>query len=218
MSLPFINDQLEIEKVSAKELDFYLSNGFRHFGTLFFRYNISIYENDYVLVLPLRIRLSNFQLSKKYRKLLRQNSDLEFVFRDAFIDNEKEELFYKHSKRFKENIPSSIYTFVSDAPAIKPCSTKECSVFWEKKLIAYSFLDMGEESTSSIYAVFDPEYSKRSLGIYTMLLEIGHSIYTGKNFYYPGYAYNRASFYDYKKRFEGIEFFDWRSKWYPLEQ
>ena len=35
--------------------------------------------------------------------------------------------------------------------------------------------------------------------------------------YYPGYAFHEASAFDYKKRFRGAEWFDWRGSWWPLD-
>ena len=58
-----------------------------------------------------------------------------------------------------------------------------------------------------------PEETQRSLGILTMLLEIDFALRSGKKFYYHGYAYEGNSFYDYKKRFSGLERYDWRGNW-----
>ncbi|HNM06329.1 MAG TPA: hypothetical protein PKK05_25645, partial [Leptospiraceae bacterium] len=60
------------------------------------------------------------------------------------------------------------------------------------------------------------DLSKRSLGIYTMLLEIEYSIQMKKDYYYPGYAYVETSFYDYKKNFNGLEYLDWNKGWKPF--
>jgi arginine-tRNA-protein transferase len=64
--------------------------------------------------------------------------------------------------------------------------------------------------------MFDPEFSSRSLGIFTMLNEIEFAIEKKKEFYYQGYSYEGESFYDYKKRFRGTECFDWNGKWKAL--
>ena len=85
-------------------------------------------------------------------------------------------------------------------------------------MIACSFIDVVTNSLSSTYAMFDLEESKRSLGIYTMILEINYAIEKKKRFYYPGYAYDAPSFYDYKKKFNNCEFYDWQSRlWLPFE-
>ena len=72
------------------------------------------------------------------------------------------------------------------------------------------FLDIGLAATSAGYAAFEPAERKRSL---TMLCAIEHSRKLGARYDYPGYAYREPSFYDYKKKFSGVEFLDWESGW-----
>ena len=79
-------------------------------------------------------------------------------------------------------------TFLSSEPATVPCDCVECRVYDGHTLVALSVLDLGAGATSSVYGVFDPAFSGRSLGIYTMLKEIEFSQARGCNFYYPGYA------------------------------
>ena len=61
--------------------------------------------------------------------------------------------------------------------------------------------------------MFDPELTRRSLGIFTMLKVIEFAMQNGKELYYQGYSYEGESFYDYKKRFHGTESYDWRGNW-----
>jgi arginine-tRNA-protein transferase len=65
--------------------------------------------------------------------------------------------------------------------------------------------------------MFDPEETRRSLGIFTMLVAIRHSTELGCRYYYPGYATKEPSFYDYKKRFAPLEYLEWGTGWRPLE-
>ena len=67
------------------------------------------------------------------------------------------------------------------------------------RLIGASFFDVGEDSLSTIYGMYDLAYGKQGLGIYTMLIEMEHARELGKPFYYHGYCYSCPSFYDYKK-------------------
>ncbi|GIU81171.1 MAG: arginine-tRNA-protein transferase [Acidobacteria bacterium] len=209
-NLVYVNEEFFSTNVSAERLDALLAEGWRHFGVYFFRYSFSLYNGKIYHVIPLRIRLERFSLSKSQRRVIRKNSDLRYEVRPIKIDAEKIKLFEKHKKRFKQNVPDSIYTFLSPTRGI-PCETMEIDVFLGNKLLAASFFDIGKESVSSVYAIFDLEESKRSLGILTMLLEIDFSTVTRKKFYYQGYAHRENSFYDYKKRFQGIEAYDWNS-------
>jgi arginyl-tRNA--protein-N-Asp/Glu arginylyltransferase len=211
--LPFINEEFYSESVSPAQLDKLLADGWRHFGTHFFRYNLGFYGLDIRRVIPLRIRLSDFSFSKSQRRVLRNNADLQMRIRPVEITTEVEHLFHLHKKRFDHAAPESIYDFVSSAPASVPCEAKEVAVYDSDALVAVSYFDGGETSTSGIYAMFDPLERARGLGIFTMLKEIEFAIGAGKKFYYQGYCYEGESFYDYKKRFRGIESFDWSGNW-----
>lgn len=211
--LHYINEAFDAERVPAAKMELLLANGWRHFGTHFFRYNLGFHEFDIRRVIPLRIRLADFSFSKSQRRVLRRNDDLTVSIQPIVIDDETEQLFHLHKQRFNQAIPDSIYDFLSHDPARVPCKAKEIRVSNGEKTIAVSYFDIGESSTSGIYAIFEPKAVKRSLGIFTMLKEIEYSIANGKEFYYQGYCYEGESFYDYKKRFSGTEAYDWKGHW-----
>jgi arginine-tRNA-protein transferase len=211
--LTLINEEFYTAQVSKRQIDLLLADGWRHFGIHFFRYSFGFYKNDIRQVIPLRIRLSDFSHSKSQRRIINKNKDLQTIIRPIEITEEKENLFERHKKRFERGTPYSIFDFLSSDAANVPCKSFEACVYQGEKLIAASFFDVGEQSVSSIYAMFEPDESKRSLGIFTMLLEIDFALQNGKTFYYQGYAYEGESFYDYKKRFNALERFNWQGGW-----
>lgn len=212
----FINESFNAEKVTRDEMDLLLADGWRNFGTEFFRHNLALYENEIRRVLALRIRLADHALSKSQRRTIQKNQDLAVIMRPISITAEAEQLFIKHRTRFNESVPDSLYTFLSFWPESVPCEAKECAVYDGDTLIAVSYFNFGNVSSSGIYAMFDPEISGRRLGIFTMLKEIEYSANAGLTYYYPGYAYEGRSFYDYKKRFAALEYYDWESEWLDL--
>jgi arginine-tRNA-protein transferase len=215
--LIYINEAFHAANVSHAQFDRLLAEGWRHFGTQFFRYNWAFHDLDIRSVVPLRIRLANFSHSKSQRRVLRKNEDLRAELRPANISKEAEMLFHRHKGRFKRGVPDSIYDFIARDADSAPCETLEMAVYKDEQLLALSYFDIGENSTSGIYAIFEPRESQRSLGIFTMLKEIEFSIESDKEFYYQGYAYEGESFYDYKKRFRGTEAYEWSGNWKPCD-
>ena len=215
LSKSLIFEQSDIEKVSPQELDYYLLNGWRHFGSHFFRYNLSIHQEEVCRVFPLRIALNAYTNRKSFKKIIRKNQRFDVVIQPLTITKEKLMLFDVHRAKFEDNSHQSLYDFLSPRPHT-PIQPYEVCVYDGKKLIACSFLDIGENSTSSIYGMFDLAYSSYSLGIYTMLVEIAYSQENDKKHYYHGYCYDIKSFYDYKKKFPATEWFDWQGKWVSL--
>ena len=214
---PFINEQFFAERVTPAQLDLLLAQGWRHFGSQFFRYSYGFHELDVRLVIPLRIRIADFSLSKSQRRTLRQNADLTPIVRPINVTSDAEQLFHIHKQRFKSGVPDSIYDFLSRHPGSEPCDANEIAVYDGDRLIAASYFDIGATASSGVYAMFDPEHAARRLGIYTLLREIEIARDSGKEFYYLGYAYEGSSFYDYKKQFSGSEWFDWTGTWQRFE-
>jgi len=204
---------------SPAQMDRLWSEGWRHFGIIFMRYRKGTHGRKSYSVLPLRVDLERFTVSRSQKRVLAKNRDTELVIRPSFIDRQKESLFQKHRVRFHENAPTSLYNFMSELPASVPCRNFELCVYGAGGLLAVTFLDVGQTATSGVYAMFDPAEAKRSLGILMLLYSIGFSRERGCRYYYPGYAYREAFSYDYKKRLGGLEYLDWDSGWklYPTE-
>ncbi|HEU4638622.1 MAG TPA: GNAT family N-acetyltransferase, partial [Candidatus Binatia bacterium] len=139
----------------------------------------------------------------------------QMLIRPTFVDTEKQALFLKHRRRFKENVPTSLDDFLSPVPDSVPCANLELCIYLRDRLIGVTFLDLGQTATSAVYAIFDPAEAKRSLGILMMLHSIHFSRARGCRYYYPGYAYREPFAYDYKKRFTGLEYLDWTRGWQP---
>jgi leucyl-tRNA---protein transferase len=203
---------------SPEEMDRFWAQGWRHFGIFFFRYRSAVHGNKVFRVLPLRLALKRFILTRSLKRVLAVNHDIKMLIRPASLDHEKEELFLKHRHRFQENVPSSLDDFLSPVPESVPCRTLELCIYRDDKLVGVTFLDIGQSATSAVYAIFDPSEAKRSLGILMMLYSIQFSRDEGFRYYYPGYAYHEPYSYDYKKRFIGLEYLDWSAGWKPYKR
>ena len=211
-----IEDHEYRQQVSPEELDRLLAEGWRHFGTLFFRYNAAVMEGKLQFIMPLRIDLSEWSATRSQKRVVKKNGDLRTEIRSASIDREKQTMFLRHSLRFNENRPTSLENFLHPEPAEIPCRCDEVAVFLDEKLVAVSFLAIGKESVSSIYGIFEPQYANRSLGMFTMLEEINFAQELGVKYYYSGYSTLGPSHYDYKKGFEALYAYDWGGQWHPL--
>lgn len=204
--------------VNAHLFEVMLANGWRRSSYFFYRYDKEWSECNFknFHVLPLRVFMNDFKMTKRQRKIWAKNRDMKI---NLYLGNASEAhhaLFELHKKRFSHNIPDSVFDFISEEHAEKPTKGGILDVFDGDKLIASSFIDITTHSVSSIYAMFHPDYDNRSLGIYTMLLEMIITLQLKKQFYYPGFAHSENSFYDYKKRFHGLEYFEWQEMvWKP---
>lgn len=209
------NEYFAAFEVPPEEMDLIWAEGWRHFGWLFFRYRTARHGAKQYSVIPLRVDLERFKLSRSQKAVLARNRDVRVVIRPSFVDKTKERLFARHATRFTEDVPTSLDHFLSPAPSTVPCRNREVAVYVDDRLVAVTFLDVGRTSTSAVYAVFEPEERRRSLGVFMMLESIRYSIDRGCRYYYQGYAYREPFTYDYKKRFSGLEYLDWEEGWRP---
>ena len=65
-------------------------------------------------------------------------------------------------------------------------------------MIGVSILDFGEQDISSVYFYFDPEYSNRSLGNFSVLFEVEWMKQQHMRYYYLGLYVAECSHLNYK--------------------
>jgi leucyl-tRNA---protein transferase len=191
-------------------------DGWRHFGAIFFRYRTWEHAGRGLAVTPLRVDLERFAPSRSQRRVLARNRDLRVEVRPTKLDDETRRMFLLHRERFREQVPDSLDNFLSHSPASVPCRNETIRLYSGSRLVAAHFLDTGDRATSSVYSMFDPSESRRSLGVYTILVAAELSRRAGRRHYYPGYATREPSPYDYKKNLPGLEEYDWHNRWLPL--
>jgi leucyl-tRNA---protein transferase len=218
------NEEFYREIVSLSDWDKLLAAGWDRVGIHFFRRRFDFVlrdhakENDTMYLalqlMPLRYRLnSKFTFTKSQRELQRKNSDLTRIFRPAYVDDAKLELFdrwYMH--RFKRYAGISQWFFGE----FNPFPTYELCLYKMDKLVAVSFFDITQNAQYSTLSMYDPDEMKRSLGTYTTICEIEFGFRNRKFAHYPGHTYHERSMYEYKKRFNNAEFFDWEREMWRL--
>jgi arginine-tRNA-protein transferase len=215
--MPSIDESAYLISARPAEMDQLWAKGWRHFGPAFFRYSHTLSGTELRHVMPLRLDLNQFSLSKSQRRVRRKIADLRLQIAPTVIDVEREDLFDLHKQRFTENVPESRGMFHRPFANRITCAHLEVALLDGSQLIAASYLDLGARSVSSVYGYFHPDHAWRSPGIATMLLEIEYAQQHGYRYYYPGYAFREPSHYDYKKQFTALETYDWSGRWIPLQ-
>lgn len=216
--MPPIDESAYLISARPADMDHLWAHGWRHFGPAFFRYSHTLSGTELRHVMPLRLDLKRFSLSRSQRRVRRKVADLRLQVSPTVIDVERENLFELHKQRFTENVPESLENFLGPLPNRIPCANLEVALYDGSQLIAASYLDLGARSVSSVYGFFHPDHAWRSPGIATMLLEIEYAQQHGYRYYYPGYAFREPSHYDYKKQFAALETYDWLGRWIPLQR
>lgn len=195
--------------ISPSELDDLLSTGWRKFGEMNFKPSCDLCQK----CTPLRIVIDNFSLSKSQRRVLNKNLQVVTDFLETpLYKKEYFQLYIKHSKaKFnKETIESEIEFIASFFSTSKTLIVSEFKI--QNQIIAYGILENSILGLSSVYFVYDPDFSHLSLGTYGALKEIEYA--KGKNltFYYLGYWIQENKSLSYKDKFKPSEKYDWNTK------
>lgn len=153
---------------------------------------------------PTRIELANFKFSQSMRRVLRRaDQALRYVWGEPQVDPRRVELFNKHRHergldRGDRQVNLSDYqSFLADS-----CfESMELAVFDQQKLVAIAIVDVGQNSMSAVYTLFDPASSRYSLGTYAILKQIQWGWEQGKQFLYLGLYVGENEHLNYKARF-----------------
>jgi leucyl-tRNA---protein transferase len=186
-----------------------LALGIRRFGSQFFR-PACLNCNACI---PLRVEVQNFSPSASQKRLLNKNHECQFSVEPSRYDPSYFELYLRHNRRFKqldnslneESFHKIHFQELTDNSLVS-------RVHHRGELLAFGLLEVGLESVSSQYFVFDPAWSKLSLGTWGALQEIHWARQNGYLWYYLGYWISQNPSMDYKKNFRPHQLFDWEQK------
>lgn len=206
--------------IHPKELDAYLEKGWFRMGQMIFTCHVLCFNNEVYSTVWMRLDLKDFKFKKRMRKILNRNDRLFTIkINEPDFEGERQRLYEKHKRRFEGYIPGTLKESLFGMEEDNIYNTKEIAVYDGDRLIAISYFDIGSKTMASIMGLFDPDYEKYSLGIYTMIKEVEYGIEQGLRYYYPGYVVPRYGKFDYKLRIGPMDFYDVPSKtWKPYEE
>jgi leucyl-tRNA---protein transferase len=156
-----------------------------------------------------------FRPSPSQKRIINKNQDLKFSLQAESYHPDYYQLYRLHSHRFKqqekllseEEFHHIHFQELTDNSLVS-------RVTLNNSLVAYGLLEIGEHSLSSQYFVFDPAWSKRSLGTWGAIQEIFWAQQNRRQWYYLGFWINDNASMNYKKNFRPHQLFDWsQSRW-----
>lgn len=217
-SCPYLDKMARNEYFFAMELDHedinkLLAEGWRKFGWYYFR---PACKNCSACI-PLRILTSDFKPSRSQRKVMTKNQNTEMKVCGLEFRDEIFELYKKHSLvRFEQ--PSEKQDFI-ETHFFPSCPALQAEYYVDGKLVAVGFLDQGSHGLSSVYFIYDTDYSHLSLGVYGAIKEIDLARRMKLDYYYLGYWIPENRSMKYKNNYYPHELMDWESKkWTRVEK
>jgi len=186
-----------------------IQRGWRRFGCYYF-HPICNGCNE---CKSLRIDVNSFKPSKSQRRAIRRNQNTEVIIQTPTLTREHINLYNKyHSfksqkdswshrnispRDYKENFVEGAFDF-----------GKEILYIRDNRLIGVDLVDILDDGISAIYFFYDPDYSKLSLGIYSLLYQIELAKILELDWIYLGYWVDGCKAFAYKPNFKPQEILD----------
>jgi arginine-tRNA-protein transferase len=172
-------------RLGPEEFDDLLSQGDRRAGMLLYRTECPACQ----ACEPLRVPVRTFVPSRSQKRVFRHNErDIRVEVCPARESPDRVALYNRHRlerglAREPDPITAEEYRFQYVTTCVE---TREIDYFLGDRLVAVSLLDVGLKAASSVYHYFDPDVSRRSLGVYSVVKEIELCRSWGMDYYYLG--------------------------------
>jgi leucyl-tRNA---protein transferase len=194
------------------ELDELFNRGWRKFGTYYFRPECGRCRQ----CIPIRIMVPEFAPTKSQRRVLKKCAGIEVRLAEPEFRDEIFEIYRDHSfHRFGRE--SDLMEFL-DAFYTPSCPSLQSEYYLGGELIAVGFIDVSQDSFSSVYFVYKTEYEQYRLGTYSIIKEVEHAASKGMKYYYLGYYIRESRSMSYKNHFHPNEKFDWINQVWTRER
>ena len=149
-------------------LDRMLERGERRVGPMMYRTSCPACS----ACIPIRIPVESFSASRSQKRAWKQNRDLRIVEGPAYIDEERLTLFNRH--RLERDLSATALDARGYVAWLVHSwtDTREIAMYLDDELICVTIIDDGQDATSAVYCYYNPDYAKRSLGVFSVLLGI----------------------------------------------
>lgn len=168
--------------------------------------------------IPVRLAVKNFKPNRNQRRILKNNVNINVTVCNSDYNDEQYNLYQRYIKSrhpgggMDDNDVKSYKSFVTSSWS----DTHLYEFRLDSKLVAVAVTDHLNDAMSAVYTYFDPDLSKQSLGVYSVLWQIDYATRNNFSWLYLGYWIKECQKMAYKDNYRPIEYFD-GSNWCILE-
>jgi len=197
-----------VEECTLTQAEYFITNGWRRFGKLFFRPVCSNCQQCQ----SLRVKVDEFYMSKSFKRVLNKNKDTIIQIKRPTLTLEHLLLYTKYHdtmalKRGWNNEEITFSTYYASFVNGYGDFGYEINFLRDNKLIGVSFIDITPNTISSIYCFYDHDYEKYSIGTFSILKQIELAKKMRIPHLYLGYYVKGNRSLEYKTRFKPFELF-----------
>lgn len=124
---------------------------------------------------PIRLDALDFSFSRSHRRILRHgDAELNVTIGPPTVDRRRVELYniHKQGRGLDDGQPAIDQEGYRDFLVSTCCDSFELRFSIQGELIGVAISDRGARSISAVYCCFDPEYSRFSIGTYSILKQL----------------------------------------------
>ena len=153
----------------------------------------------------IRVPVEDFRPRRSQRRVWNRNKDLRVTVGPPLVDKARLELFNRHKiERGLARRSTSAREYAGWL--VHSCVRTVETRYWAgDQLIGVGIVDLGRTSASSVYFYFDPDESRRSLGVFSVMAEVRWARQLGLSWYYLGLYVKGCDHLNYKAHYEPHE-------------
>ena len=196
------------DRAGSPLYDILVRHGFRRMSHMLYRTHCKGCTSCY----SVRVRVPEFSPSRSQRRSINRNRDLIRAVEGPVADIDQHALFCKYLEaRHAGAMNEADYGCYRELVESSPVNTILVKYFLreqesgEQRLAAVAITDCLDDGLSMVYAFFDPEFGRRSLGTFMILDHVGLCRERGLKRLYLGFWVPGSSSMNYKIRFMPLD-------------
>jgi arginine-tRNA-protein transferase len=152
--------------------------------------------------------VKNFLIGSKHRRIIKRNQDLVVIKAKELTCDQSYGLYERYVSA--RHADGDMYPATSDQfEAFIQTGTPDTyfyKFYVKNQLISVSVTDALENGLSAVYTFFEPKEKRRSLGIYSILIQLQKCLEIGLPYLFFGYWIKNCQKMEYKADFRPIDY------------
>ncbi len=156
---------------------------------------------------PVRLPVAAFRPSRSQRRCLARNQDLVIRLLPLVFDEEHYRLYrrYQSARHAGGGMDLDDREQYRNFLLMSRVDSALAEYSLDGRVVMVSLIDRLVDGLSAVYAFFDPEFARRSLGVYNVLTLVDLARRMGLPYVYLGYWIAQSPKMDYKRRYRPLE-------------
>lgn len=191
-----------------------MDRNYRRSGRLFYRPQCGSCR----ACIGMRVPVERFAPSRSQRRVLRRCADVQVAIGPPVCDQERFDIYSAYQEQVHDQQMQMDYDRFAEFFFESPISTLEFTYRLDGRLVAAGVVDATPTALSSVYFYYDPRQARRSLGVFSALVEIEECRRRGLAHWYTGYWVPGCSKMAYKSAFRPFELLSSTGEWRAAEE